>query len=237
MRAIYMVIYTSILLCGCHGKSAVQPAQITATLKPAQTQHAPAMLEQYRFGLFTVGGWVNQKSGQRFHSVQPQNSQAAIVYMYRPDSAWNRQEVVASSLFINAERIPSLLNNHYYWIELPAGTYRLSSSRPLGVQHFQKPKYLDFTVQAGQSYFIKYDEENLSTRRDIAGPLNMVPEKIGLNEIAFTQWKSQSFNFVAQDQHTGKVRKKAQKIKPEKYEMAAEVQLTQPFKIWDPRTW
>jgi hypothetical protein len=65
-----------------------------------------------------------------------------------------------------------------------------------GVQHFQKPKYLDFTVDAGQTYFIKYDEENLSTRREVSGPLMIVPEKTGLNEIAFTQWKSESFNFV-----------------------------------------
>jgi hypothetical protein len=122
-------------------------------------------------------------------------------------------------------------------MELPAGTYRLSSSRPLGTQHFQKPKYLDFTVEAGQSYFIKYDEENLSTRREVSGPLMIVPEKAGLNEIAFTQLKSESLNFVAQDQNTGKVRKKAQKLKPAKYDPAEDVQLTTPFKPWDPRTW
>ncbi len=39
-------------------------------------------------------------------------------------------------------------------------TYRLSLvSRPLAGMHFQKPKYLDFTVDASQTYFIKYDEE------------------------------------------------------------------------------
>ncbi len=65
----------------------------------------------------------------------------------------------------------------------------------------------------------------------------MVPEKTGLNEIAFTQWKSESFNFVANDQNTGKVRKKAQKLKPAKYDPSSDVQLTQPFKIWNPTTW
>ena len=144
---------------------------------------------------------------------------------------------MASSLFINSERIPSLLNNHYYWVELPAGTYRISTSRPVGVQHFQKPKYLDFTVQAGQSYFIKYDEENLTTRREVSGPLILMPEKTGLNEIAYTQLKSESYNFVALDQNSGKLRKKAQKLKPAKYDPAEDVQLTQPFKIWNPLTW
>ena len=237
MRGVCIAVCASIILMGCHGKSAVEHAQVTSTLKPVDFNSEPGFIEQHRLGMFTIGAWVNQKLGQRFQPVQAQNDQAAIVYMYRPDSKWNRQEIVASSVFINSERIPSLLNNHYYWMELPAGTYRLSSSRPLGTQHFQKPKYLDFTVEAGQSYFIKYDEENLSTRREVSGPLMIVPEKAGLNEIAFTQLKSESLNFVAQDQNTGKVRKKAQKIKPEKYEMATEVQLTQPFKIWDPRTW
>ncbi len=237
MRAVCIAICASFILLGCHGKSAIEHTQATSTLKPVNTEHEPGILEQYRFGLFTIGGWVNQTPGQRFYPVHAQNDQAAIVYMYRPDSKWNRQEIVASSLFMNSERIPSLLNNHYYWVELPAGTYRLSTSRPLGVQHFQKPKYLDFTVDAGQTYFIKYDEENLSTRREVSGPLMMVPEKTGLNEIAFTQWKSESFNFVANDQNTGKVRKKAQKLKPAKYDPADDVQLTQPFKLWNPTTW
>ena len=236
MREFCIALCASFILLGCHGK-AIKHIPATSTLKVVNTDHAPGMLEQYRFGMFTIGGWINQKSGQRFHLAQAQNDQAAIVYMYRPDSRWNRQEIVASSLFINAERIPSLLNNHYYWIELPAGTYRLSSSRPLGVQHFQKPKYLDFTVEAAQSYFIKYDEENLTTRHEIAGPLTLMSEKIGLNEIAFTQWKSDSFNFVVQNQRSGKVRKKAQKLKAAKYDSSADVQLTQSFKLWDPRTW
>ena len=187
--------------------------------------------------MFTIGGWVNQKQGNQFQTVKPQHDEAAIVYLYRPDSKWNRQEIVAASLFINQEHIPSLLHNHYYWIEVPAGTYRLSTSRPLGALHFQKPKYLDFTVEAGQSYFIKYDEENISTRRSVSGPLMLMPEKVGLNEIAFTQLKSDSFNFVAQDQETGQIRKKAQKIEPTAYDPSLDIQLKAPFKLWDPRTW
>ena len=237
MRGVCIAVCASFILLGCHGKSAMEHTQAPSTLNPVDTEHEPGLLEQYRFGMFSIGGWVNQKMGQRFQPVQAQDEQAAIVYLYRPDSKWNRQEIVASSLFINSERIPSLLNNHYYWVELPAGTYRISTSRPVGVQHFQKPKYLDFIVQAGQSYFIKYDEENLSTRREVSGPLIMVPEKTGLNEIAYTQLKSESYNFVALDQKSGKLRKKAQKLKPAKYDPAEDVQLTKPFKIWNPLTW
>ncbi len=72
------------------------------------------MIDQYQLGMFTIGGWVNQKQGRHFQEVKPQHDQAAMVYLYRPDINWNRQEIVASSLFLNSERIPSLLNNHYY---------------------------------------------------------------------------------------------------------------------------
>lgn len=238
MRAVYITMFTGLALLGCHGKPAVESAPaLASTLKSVDTEHDPSLIEQYRIGMFTIGGWVNQKQGKSFQAVQAQHDQAAIIYLYRPDTKWNRQEIVASSLFLNSERIPSLLNNHYYWVEVPAGTYRLSTSRPLGINHFQKPKFLDFTVEAGQSYFIKYDEENLSTRRTVSGPLMLVPEKIGLNEIAFTQRKTSSYNFVAQDQQSGKVRSSAQKLKAEKYDPSSDVQLVKPFKLWNPLTW
>lgn len=68
-------------------------------------------------------------------------------------------------------------------------------------------------------------------------PLTTMPEKIGRNEIAFTELKSNSFNFVAEDQNTGKVRKSAQKLKAPHYDPAEDVQLTKPFKLWNPLTW
>ena len=89
----------------------------------------------------------------------------------------------------------------------------------------------------GDRHFIKYDEENLSTRHDVSGPLAVIPEKIAIQEIAFTQLKSNSYNFVAEDQHTGELRKKAQKLKPAKYDPSEEVQLMKPFKLWNPLTW
>lgn len=237
MRGAAIVLISSLALMGCHSKHAVQEQQLTSTLKNIDLNKKPGFVEQHKVGMFTIGGWVNQKLGQRFAPVKPQHEQAAMVYLYRPDSKWNRQEIVAASIFINQERIPSLLHNHYYWVELPPGTYRLSTSRPLGALHFQKPKYLDFSVEPGRSYFIKYDEENITTRRTATGPLMLMPETVGLNEIAFTQLKSDSFNFVAQDQETGKLRKKAQKIKAIEYDPTEDVQLTTPLKLWDPRTW
>lgn len=237
MRGVLILLLSSLALLGCHGKSSIENTQLASTLKPVDPESVPGHIEQYRLGMFTIGGWVNQKHGQYFQEIKPQHDQAAVVYLYRPDSKWNRQEIVASSLFLNGERIPSLLNNHYYWVELPAGNYRLSSSRPLGINHFQKPKYLDFEVEARQSYFIKYDEENLASKRSVSGPILLMPEKVGRNEIAFTELKSNSFNFVAEDQNSGKVHRSVQKLKAPDYDPAEDVQLTKPFKLWNPLTW
>ncbi|MDI3379447.1 DUF2846 domain-containing protein [Acinetobacter soli] len=225
------------LLTGCqHSVPQSSDAQaLRSTLPPVDVTQKPGITDQYHVGKFSVGGWVNQKLGQYFQPIQPQNPQAAVVYLYRPDTRWNQQEIAAANLFINGKRIPSLLNNHYYWIELPAGTYRLSSSRPLTVFHFQDPKYIDMSVEAGQSYYVKYDEENPG-RKERSGPFLIVSEKTGRNQIAFTRLKSSSYNFVAQDQN-GKIRSKAQELKPAKYDEKSDVLLVKPFKLWNPLTW
>ncbi|QER38599.1 DUF2846 domain-containing protein [Acinetobacter suaedae] len=238
MRYLILSLCCAGVLAGCQSHKTVEEktTTLTATLPSIDTEKEPGLFDQYHVGGFTVGGWVNQKLGQHFSPIKPQNEQAAVVYLYRPDTRWNRQEIAAANLFINGHRIPSLLHNHYYWLELPAGTYRLSVSRPLVGLHFQKPKYIDFSVDAGQTYFIKYDEENKVERSVRSGPFMPTPDKVARQEIAFTRLKSSSYNFVAQEE-SGKVRSKPQELKPEKYDAKSEVHLVKPFKLWNPLTW
>ena len=239
MRYLILSLSCMGMLAGCQSHKAVEenPTVLTATLPPVDTAKEPGLLDQYHVGAFTVGGWVNQKLGQFFTPInKAQNEKAAVVYLYRPDTRWNRQEIAAANLFINGYHIPSLLHNHYYWLELPAGTYRISVSRPLAGLHFQKPKYLDFTVDASQTYYIKYDEENKIARSEHTGPFMITADKVALNEIAFMRLKSSSYNFVAQDA-SGKVRSEPQELKPEKYDEKSEVLLQKPFKLWNPLTW
>ncbi|MEY2337818.1 DUF2846 domain-containing protein, partial [Acinetobacter baumannii] len=192
MRYLIIALSCAALLAGCQSSSHLEKnsGELTATLPKVDVDKEPGLLDQYRLGGFTVGGWVNQKLGQTFAPVKPQNEQAAVVYLYRPDTKWNRQEIAAINLFVNGKRIPSLLHNHYYWIELPAGTYRISASRPLLGIHFQEPKYIDITVDAGASYYLKYDEENKMDRSEHTGPFMLMQDNIGRREIAFTELKS-----------------------------------------------
>ena len=135
MRYIGLVVLISCGLAACQSHQSVeqQPAKVVSTLEPIDFKKEDSLvhekLEQYKVASFSTGSWVNQKPGQYFKLVKPQNPQAAIVYFYRPDSRWNRQEIIPNNFFLNGKKIPSLISNHYYWIELAEGDYKLSLSR------------------------------------------------------------------------------------------------------------
>ena len=56
----------------------------------------------------------------------------------------------------------------------------------LGI-HFQEPKYIDITVKAGTSYYLKYDEENKMERGEHTGPFMLMQDNIGRREISILQ--------------------------------------------------
>ncbi len=221
-----------------------------STLPEVDLSKDPGLVEQFHVGKFALGYWVRQTPGQLFQPVNVRHPDAAMVYFYRMDSRWNRQEVIAPNFFLNGERIPSLRSNHYYWMELPAGTYRLTTSRPLTVFHFQKPKVADFTVEAGKTYYLKYEEQEFRGSPDPAlgllkvGPFMQMPTKQGLDEIRATQLKTPGLSFVqyeddvqnaflSEDIHG----EKYQEVKKDQISEKEVPLLTKPFKLWNPLTW
>lgn len=221
--------------------------KLVSTLKPVDFTKHPSFIaktkDQYKVAGFSLGSWVNQEPGQFFKLIKPQNEHSAVLYLYRPDSKWNRQEIIAPSFFLNGKKIPSLISNHYYWIELAEGDYRLSLSRPLAVMHFQKPLAANFSVKAGEQYFLKYEEEqfrggpNGDANLLRVGPLMQMPTKQALKEIGMTQLKSPGLNYVAEMTADGELIKSPEKIDSGKYKATDDVRLNSPFKIYNPRTW
>ncbi len=249
MRYLGLVVLVSCGLAACQSHKAVeqQSAKVVSTLDPINFKKEDSALheklEQYRVGSPSLGSWVHQTPGQYFKLVKPQNPQAAVVYFYRSDSRWNRQEIIPTNFFLNGKRIPSLISNHYYWVELAPGDYKLSMSRPLAVFHFQKPKIAYFTVEEGGQYFVKYEEEKFRGGPNgeagllRVGPLMQMPTRQALKEIALTQLKTPGLNFVAEVTADGRVIKPKEKIKGEAYKVSDDVHLEQPFKLWNPTTW
>ena len=248
MRYLSLVIITSMTLVACQShqsKPKENTSNLVSTLKQVNLDKEPTLLDQYGVTGFSTGSWVRQDPAPYFKLVHPQNAEAAVIYLYRPDSKWNRQEIIAPNFYINGKRIPSLISNHYYWLELPPGTYRLTISRPLSVVKFQKPRVVDFSVESGKQYFIKYEEAqfrgspNGEDGVDLlrSGPVMQMPTKGALKEIAMTQLKSPGLNFVATRDEQGRVTKPKEQIKGEKYKVSDDVHLETPFKIWKPSTW
>lgn len=249
MRSVLItcIALTSLVACTHTSKPSSANSTAISTLKPVDLSENPGLikskLEQYKVGGFNVGSWVNQKPGQYFKLIQPQNQNAAVIYLYRPDSKWNRQEIIAPSFFLNGKRIPSLISNHHYWIELAEGDYQLRISRPLAVVYFQKPLQVNFSVKAGEQYFIKYEEEQFrggpnGGDADLlrVGPIMQMPTRQALKEIGMTQLKSPGLNYVGQLSRNGQIIKGKEKIKVD-YHPDQDLHLKEPFKLYDPRTW
>ena len=219
-----------------------------STLKTIDYANTDPGKNRYRLGPVSIGSWVNQKEGSAFQQVTPTDPTAAIVYLYRIESNWNKQEIVAPNFFLNDQNIPSLVNNHYYWIELPAGTYRLNISRPVGVVHFQKGTAVDFSVEAGKKYFLRYEEQRFRGKPNKSdgllqvGPLVQMPTQQGLAEISSTTLKTPGISFVKRDGlesvnlpvFNGQAQHKASK---DNLAAKKKLHLTKPFKIWNPLTW
>lgn len=219
-----------------------------STLKTIDYARTDPHKNRFRLNSFSVGGWVNQNQGEPFKQVMPTTANAAIVYFYRPHSSWNHQEIVAPNFFLNDQRIPSLLDNHYYWIELPAGTYRLNISRPVAVIHFQKGTAVDFSVEAGKSYFLKYEEQKFRGTPNNAdgllkaGPLMQMPTEQGLREISSTTLRTPGYSFVKrapvdQPELAAFNGKAPDKVNQKQLEQKKQLHLDKPFKLWNPLTW
>jgi hypothetical protein len=219
-----------------------------STLKTIDYALTDPHKNRFRVDPFSVGGWVNQNEGELFKQVMPTDPNSAIVYLYRTHSTWNHQEIVAPNFFLNDKRIPSLLDNHYYWIELPAGTYRLNISRPVGVIHFQKGTAVDFSVEAGKSYFLRYEEQKFRGKPNDsqgllkAGPLMQMPTQQGLREISSTTLRTPGYSFVKRgdiDQPDLAVFNGAapDRVNKKQLEEKEQLHLDKPFKLWNPLTW
>ncbi len=186
--------------------NAKDPKIIEAQKLPDYDVSQPVTKGRFKPHGFSLGSWAVDRfrvdQGALFQPVPVLDKKFALVYLYRPHSQWNAEEILPASIFLNDVRLPSLLNNHYYWLELKPGTYRMKISRPLGFLYFQKGTVADFQVEEGKTYYLRYDEENFRGHPDPAlgllnvGPLNQLPEYVAIPEIRTTTLKTPGYSFV-----------------------------------------
>jgi hypothetical protein len=224
MRYLPAVLMLGVVLSGCSTMQSVRdklPVLGTTTVSDPDVRPKPEMpvvdtsvpekfVDRLKPHGFDLGAWIKRSDGPSFlrsdgplfQPVPAMDSKAAIVYLYRPYSNWNFQEILAPSFFVNGKRLPSLINNHYYWLELPEGTYRLVVRRPIGFIYFQKGTVVDFQVEAGKTYYLRYDEQNFRGKpsRELGllqkGPISQMPEKEALAEIRMATLNTPGYSFV-----------------------------------------
>lgn len=268
MRHVTVVVICGAVLSGCSTMQSVRqqlPASLGGTaVADAKIQQRPVLpevdiaqpeggLERFKPTGFSLGTWLDpllsRQEGTLFEPVPRLHQDHAIVYLYRPASRWNDQEIIAPNLYLNTERIPSLRSGHYYWVELPAGTYRLAVRRPLGNINFQKGTVLDFQVQAGQTYYLRYDEQNFRGKPDRSlgllqkGPISQMPTEQGLREIAMTRLNTAGYAFVDNPDFAAGSRLPTSNNRPpdavqrDRLTEREKPALGVPFKLWNPLTW
>lgn len=206
------------------------------------------LLDNYRPREFTLGSYLAPTKGSLFQPVPATDARNAIVYIYRPHSTWNAEELIAPSIFLNDRRLHGLRNNAYFWIELPAGEYEFTGRRPVG------PVYLGFIfktklkVEGGKQYFFRYDEEgsrylppDASLGLIQEGPLSQLPEKMAMNEIRETRLDRPGYAFATLAQERWKpfdlYEEGEHPVPEERLQNQKDVSIGRQVVLWNPLTW
>ncbi len=153
-------------------------------------------------GCSTPGGFFGRLAGTPFPGPRASDDGHALVYLYRPQSAWADQELEAPGLFVDNQLLGSLPSNGYLLLELEVDSYRLEMRRPLfgsywtaladGPMDFTRIASFVLEAEAGGVYYLRYDELNPPASSAAAtgagdGPLQLLAGTTALAEIAATR--------------------------------------------------
>lgn len=205
------------------------------------------LVDTYRLRGFAIGSYVVPTKGSLFQPVPATDARNSVVYLYRPASSWNAEEILAPNIFLNGRRLHGLRNNSYFWMELPAGEYDFAARRPVG------PVYLGYIfktklkIEGGKQYYFRYDEEGYRAKPDKAlglmaqGPLNEMPERMAMQEIRETRLDQPGYAFATMAQQRWKpfdlYADGEHPVPEERLVMQKDVSIGREVLIWNPLTW
>lgn len=141
----------------------------------------------------TPGTWLRPPKGPLFEPMDTLDPRNAMIYVYRPSSSWEDQELQAPSFFVDGRKVFGLKSGAYSWMELHAGEYHFYAKRPLSILFIKKVFELPLKIEGGKNYYFRYSEvstfEYASEGFDPhdfqrSGFLQQVPESVALAEIA-----------------------------------------------------
>ncbi|MBF0675724.1 MULTISPECIES: DUF2846 domain-containing protein [unclassified Pseudomonas] len=166
-------------------------------------------------GCASRGAFFAPTNGTLYHPRENTPTEA-LIFVYRPKSAWANQELEAPGLFLDNRHVGNLPSDSYLLLRAEPGTYKLEVRRPLFGLYWtllaESP--FDFThvasfmldTEAGRSYYLRYDELNPPpshpdqvNRGDV--PLQLVGERLYGWEVLFTNQAQPERNVALSVEH------------------------------------
>ena len=243
-QGLFAIMATAITACGTPQKI-IHPVS-----NPELTQlrgKIDYMIDTYRLRGFSMVSYLVPTAGTLFQKIPVTDARSAIVYIYRPHSAWNEEEVIAPSVFLNGRRLHGVRDGSYYWMELPAGQYDFALRRPVGpvyLTHIFKTK---LKIEGGRSYYFRYDEEGFRPKPDASlglfkeKYLMELPESMALGEIRETRLDKPGYAFATPTQTAWKpfdlYEDGAHAIPQKRLGADNDLQVTKQVLMWNPLTW
>lgn len=191
LRPALCALLALLLASGCawrQGEGTAIPDTVDGIPKAANRM-APSTLPI----MTTPGTWLREPRGPLFEPMDTLDPRNAMVYVYRPSTSWEDQELQAPSFFVDGRKVFGVKSGSYTWLELHAGTYQFYAKRPLSILFIKKIFEMQLKVAGGRNYYLRYSEdapfdykaEGLNPDDFMqSGYLQEVPESIALVEIA-----------------------------------------------------
>lgn len=189
-------IFVALLISGCQvfekftPEAMVNPSADAVVDVPKAAQRlAPSTLPL----MTTPGTWIKPPKGPLFEPMDTLDPRNAMVYVYRPSTSWEDQELQAPSFFVDGVKVFGVKSGSYTWLELHAGTFQFYAKRPLSIFFIKKVFDTQITIEGGRNYYFRYSEDSHFDYKDEglnpddfmhAGFLQEVPESVALAEIA-----------------------------------------------------
>ena len=154
----------------------------------------------------TPGTWLRPPKGPLFEPMDTLDPRNAMIYIYRPSTSWEDQELQTPSFFVDGHKVFGLKSGSYTWLEVHAGAYHFYAKRPLSILFIKKVFDMPLDIQGGRNYYLRYSEdshfdyvgEGLDPKEYMhAGFLQEVPESVALAEIASLKLDQQGVYFEA----------------------------------------
>lgn len=202
------VVIAALLLSACQSRTdSGQPSLGASTTALGSTTKAVQRLAPSTLPLVTTPGtWLHPPKGPLFEPMDTLDPRNAMVYIYRPSTAWEDQELQAPSFFVDGVKVFGLKSGSYTWLELHSGEYQFYAKRPLLILFIKKIFEMQMSVAGGQNYYLRYSEDAPFDYRAeglnpddfmSAGFLQEVPESVALLEIASLKLDQQGVYFEA----------------------------------------